>query len=68
MIFVLLRDFLFIVLRPAGISLLYELVQLPFSYKLFYLLLQVSVILYVMPMIFVKTTVFSFVMHVGRQV
>ena len=68
MIFVLLRDFLFIVLRPAGISLLYELLQLPFSYKLFYLLLQVSVILYVMPMIFVKTAVFSFVMHVGRQV
>ena len=44
-IFVPLRDFMLtLVIIPGsiGISLLHELLQLPFSYKLFYLLLQVS--------------------------
>jgi len=41
-IFIPLRDFVLtfvIILGSAGISFLYELLQLPFSYKLFYLLL-----------------------------
>ena len=68
MIFVPLRDFvltLVIIPRSAGISILHELLQLPFSYKLFYLLLQVSAVLCVMPVIFVETAVFSIIMHVG---
>ena len=52
----------------AGVSLLHKLLQLPFSYKLLYLLLQVSAVLYVMPVIFVEMVVFSFVTRVGGQV
>ena len=49
----------------GGISFFHILLQLPSPYKFFYLLLQIPAILRVMPMIFVKTAIFSFIMHVG---
>ena len=69
MAFILLKSLVFVLIvvpGPAGISILHELLQLPFSYKLFYLLLQVPAVLCVMPVIFMETTVFSLVMHIGR--
>ena len=51
---------------PGGISFFHILLQLPSPNKLFYLLLQIPAVLRIMPMIFVKTVVFSFIMHVGR--
>ena len=68
MVFIPMRDFVLtfvIILGLAGISLLHKLLQLPFLFKLFYLLLQVSTVLCVMSVIFMKTTVFSLVTHVG---
>ena len=47
------------------ISFFHILLQLPSSYKLFYLLLQIPAVLRIMPMIFMKTAVFSFITHVG---
>ena len=41
------------------------LLQLPSSYKFFYLLLQIPAVLRIMPMIFVKMAVFSFITHIG---
>ena len=67
-VFVPLRGFaltLVIVLRSVGISLLYEFLQLPFLYEFFYLLFQVSAVLYVMSTILVETAVFSLVTHAG---
>ena len=67
-IFVPLRDFMLtLVIIPGsiGITLLHELLQLPFSYKLFYLLLQVLAVLCIMLVIFVETVVFSLVTHIG---
>ena len=52
---------------PGGISFFHILLQLPFPNKLFYLLLQILAVLRIMPMIFVKTAVFSFITHVGRR-
>ena len=52
---------------PGEISFFYILLQLPFPNKLFYLLFQIPAVLRIMPMIFVKTVVFSFVTHVGRR-
>ena len=52
---------------PSGISFFHILLQLPFPNKLFYLLLQIPAVLRIMPMIFVKTAVFSFITHVGRR-
>ena len=71
MVFVPQRDFvltLVVIPGSARVSLLHELLQLPFLYKLFYLLLQVSVVLCVMPVIFVETTIFSLVTHVKGRV
>ena len=51
----------------GGISFFHILLQLPFSNKFFYLLLLIPAILCIMPMIFVKTAVFSFIAHVGWQ-
>ena len=47
------------------ISVFHILLQLPSSNKFFYLLLQIPAVLRIMPVIFVKTAVFSFIMHVG---
>ena len=49
----------------CGISFFYILLQLPSSNKFFYLLLQIPAVLCIMPVIFVKTAVFSFITHVG---
>ena len=49
----------------GGISFFYILLQLSSPYKFFYLLLQIPAVLRIMPMIFVKTAVFSFITHVG---
>ena len=49
----------------SGISFFHILLQLPSSNKFFYLLLQIPAVLRIMPMIFVKTAVFSFITHVG---
>ena len=49
----------------GGISFFHILLQLPSSNKFFYLLLQIPAVLRIMPMIFVKTAVFPFIMHVG---
>ena len=68
MVFIPLKSFvlvLIVVLGPIGISLLYKLLQLPFSYELLYLLLQISTVLNVMTMILVKTTIFLLVAHIG---
>ena len=51
----------------GGISFFHILLQLPSSNKFFYLLLQIPAVLRIMPMIFVKTAVFSFITHVGRR-
>ena len=39
-----------------------------FSYKFFYLLLQVLAVLGAIPMVFVKTVVFPFIAHIRRRV
>ena len=49
----------------GGISFFHILLQLPFSNKFFYLLLQIPTVLRIMPVIFVKMAVFSFITHVG---
>ena len=49
------------------ISFFHILLQLPSSNKFFYLLLQIPAVLRIMPVIFVKTAVFSFVTHVGQR-
>ena len=49
----------------GGIPFFHMLLQLPSPNKFFYLLLQIPAILRIMPMIFVKTVVFSFITHVG---
>ena len=49
----------------GGISFFHILLQLFSPYKFFYLLFQIPAVLHVMPMIFVKTAVFSFLTHVG---
>ena len=49
----------------GGIPFFYILLQLPSLNKFFYLLLQIPAILRIMPMIFVKTVVFSFIVHIG---
>ena len=70
-VFIPLRGFaltLVIVPGSTGISLLYEFLQLPFSYERFYLLFQVSAVLCLMFVILMETAVFSLVTHVGRRV
>ena len=54
--------------EPARIPLLHVFLQFPFSYRLFYLLLQVLTILYVMSMIFMKMVVFPLIAHTGWRV
>jgi len=54
-----------IVPGPVGISLLYKILQLPSSYEFLYLLLQVSAVLCVMAVIFMKSTVFPLVTDIG---
>ena len=49
----------------GGISFFHILLQLPSPYKFFYLLLQIPTVLRIMPMIFMKTVVFSFITRVG---
>ena len=49
----------------GGISFFHKLLELPSSNKFFYLLLQIPAVLRLMPVIFVKTIVFSFITHVG---
>ena len=49
----------------GGISFFHILLQLPSSNKFFYLLLQIPAVLRILPVIFVKTTVFPFITHVG---
>ena len=49
----------------GGISLFHILLQFSFLYKFFYLFLQIPAVLCIMPMIFMKTAVFSRIMHVG---
>ena len=53
-----------IVPESAGVSLLHELLQLPFLYKFFYLLLQIPAVFCVMPVVFVEIVVFSSVTHI----
>ena len=55
---------LVIIPGSAEVSLLHELLQLPFLYRLFYLLFQIPTVFYVMLMVFVKTVVFSPVTHI----
>ena len=69
-VFVPLRGFtltLIIVLGSVGISILYELLQLPFLYELFYLLLQVSAVLCVMPVVLVETVIFLLSCTLGDE-
>ena len=47
------------------ISFFHILLQLSSPYKFFFLLLQIPAVLRIMPMIFVKTAVFSLITHVG---
>ena len=47
------------------ISLFHILLQFSAPYKFFYMFLQIPVVLRIMPMIFMKTAVFSLIMHVG---
>ena len=54
-----------IVLGLVGISLLYKFLQLSSSYEFLYLLLQVSTVLCVLAMIFMKTAVFPLVTDIG---
>ena len=56
---------LVIVPRFVGLSFLYKFLQHPFSYEFLYLLLQVSIIFYVVAMILVETAVFLLVMYIG---
>ena len=49
----------------GGISLFHILLQFSSPYKFFYMFLQIPVVLCIMPMIFMKTAVFSLIMHVG---
>ena len=49
----------------GGISLFHILLQFSSPYKFFYTFLQIPVVLCIMPMIFMKTAVFSLIMHVG---
>ena len=56
---------LVIVPGSAGLSLLYKFLQLSFSYEFLYLLLQVSVIFYVVAVIFVEMVVFLLVTYIG---
>ena len=49
----------------GGISFFHILLQRPSSNKFFYLLIQIPTVLRIMPVIFVKTAVFSFITHVG---
>ena len=49
----------------VGISLLYKFLQLSSSYEFLYLLLQVSAVLCVMAVIFMKTAVFPLVTDIG---
>ena len=49
----------------GGISLFHILLQFSSLYKFFYLFLQIPTVLCIMPMIFMKTEVFSLIMHVG---
>jgi len=52
------------ILESVGISILYKLLQLPFSHKLLYLLLQVSAVLCIMVMIFMETAILPLVTHI----
>ena len=66
MVFVSSKAPLLALLSILGeISFFHILLQLPSLYKLFYLLLQIPAVLRIMPMIFVKMAVFSFITHVG---
>ena len=56
---------LVIVPKSAEVSLLYKFLQLPFSYELLYLLLQVSAIFNVVVVILVEAVIFVLVTHVG---
>ena len=56
-----LLAFLFVL---GGISFFHILLQLPSSNKFFYLLLQIPAVLCIMPVIFVKMEVFSFITHI----
>ena len=49
----------------GGISFFHILLQLSSLYKFFFLFLQIPAVLRIMPMIFVKTVVFSLITHVG---
>ena len=49
----------------GGISFFHILLQFSSPYKFFYLFLQIPAVLYIMPMIFMKTAVFSLITHVG---
>ena len=67
-VFVPQRSFVFVLIIIPGsavVSLLYKFLQIPFSYELLYLLLQVSAIFCVVAMILVKTTIFLLVTHIG---
>ena len=67
-VFVPQRSFVFVLIIIPGsavVSLLYKFLQIPFSYELLYLLLQVSAIFCVVVVILVKTTIFLLVTHIG---
>ena len=67
-VFVPQRSFVFVLIiipGSAGVSLLYKFLQIPFSYELLYLLLQVSTIFCVVAVILVKTTIFLLDTHIG---
>ena len=49
----------------GGISLFHVLLQFSSPYKFFYLFLQIPAVLCIIPMIFMKTAVFSLITHVG---
>ena len=50
--------------EPAGIPLLHVLLQFPFSYEFFYLLLQVSTVLCLMLVILMKMEIFPLIAHI----
>ena len=67
-VLVLLRTFALVLVtlpKSVGISLLFKFLQLSFSYKLFYLLLQVSAVLCIMSVTFVETAIFPLIVHIG---
>ena len=67
-VFVLQESFVFVLIIIPGytrVSLLYKFLQIPFSYELLYLLLQVSAIFCVVAVILMKTTIFLLVTHIG---